>query len=253
MPTTKILTALMFGLIGFWALTLVSEGEATHILISDTAAHPTYSGSLVATFRIENRGAPDRLTGVTSSAGTASLRGAGPQGFTVPTGVSTLTAAAGHIRIDPSDTVADGAAIPVQLQFATAGTVSAVLRQRPIDAADLATRMSRFDGANGMQELDPAPTVTLTARPDGDGWRVNLETAHFAFTGQPDADTAPAAGYAELFADGTRLGRIADPAVQIGALPSGPVTLHVILTAPDGTPHTGAGQAVSDSLTLTVR
>lgn len=251
MPTTKILTALMLGLIGFWALTLVSEGEATHILISDTVAQPTHSGGLVATFRIENRGAPDRLTAVTSAAGEASLRGAGPRGLTVPAGVSMLSAEAGHIRLDAAGDLADGDTVPLQMQFETAGTVSAIIRYRAIAPEALAAAMSRFTDPGDMAELEPAPTVALNARPDGDGWRVALETTHFAFDGQPDAATAPAAGYAELFADGTRLGRITDPVVRIGALPSGAVELRVVLSDPDGAPYS-AGQPVADSLTLTV-
>lgn len=252
MPTTKILTALMFGLIGFWALTLISEGEATHILISDTAAHPTYSGSLIATFRIDNRGAPDRLTGVTSRLGTAHLRGAGPHGLAIPAGSGTLSAAAGHIRIDTTVPLAEGASVPVQLQFEQAGTVSAVLRYSPLAATEMTARISRFDPQRGMAAPDPAPAVTLSARPDGAGWRVSLTTSDFVFTGQPGAASAAASGYAELFADGTRLGRIADPVVQVGALPPGPVALRVILTAPDGTPYVSTGAPIGDSLTLTV-
>ncbi|MCV3271444.1 hypothetical protein [Roseobacter sinensis] len=252
MPTTRILTALMLGLIGFWALTLVSEGEANHILISDTAARTTHSGGLVVTFQIENRGAPDRLSAVASTAGEASLRGAGARGLTVPSGVSWLTAEAGHIRLETAGSLMAGDTVPLRMEFETAGQVSAIIRYQDTSAEETAARLSRFERPRDMAGAGLVPSVTLSASPDGEGWRVALDTEHFAFDGQSEAADAPIRGYAELFADGTRLGRIADPVVRIGALPSGPVALRVVLSALDGTPYFSADGPVADTIRLTV-
>lgn len=119
MQNVKIISALMFGLIGFWAFSLVSDGEATHILINQTAAIPTDDG-YVLSFTLENQGAADRLTGATSTEGEVTLSSA----IDIPAGITLFTEEDAWLRVT-TDTEAD---IDVRLQFEQAGTVSAIIR-----------------------------------------------------------------------------------------------------------------------------
>ena len=119
MQNVKILSALMFGLIGFWAFSLISEGEATHLLISQTAAIPEGNG-YVLTFTLDNQGALDRLTGATSPDGTVTLASE----LSIPAGVTSFTRSDQWLTI-ASEVQSD---IGLQLQFEQAGTISAVIR-----------------------------------------------------------------------------------------------------------------------------
>lgn len=253
MQTTKIITALLFGLVGFWALTLVSDGEATHILITDTAAHTTYSGGLVVTFAIENRGAPDRIIGASSSAGDVSLQGIGAgDSLPVPAGSSALTLEAGHIRFEQSREYAPDETVPLQLAFEAAGTVSLLVRYAPVSAEEIARRMSRYDTGVAVEEGRAAPSVSLAAHPDGTGWRVALEAENFAFEGSAVEDPQAARGFGHLYLGGTKLGRVAGDAVMLGALPRGTYPLRVVLSAPDGTPYFTDGVPVAATVEITV-
>ncbi|WP_227272083.1 copper chaperone PCu(A)C [Roseobacter weihaiensis] len=252
MQNTKIITALLFGLVGFWALTLVPNGEATHLFITDTAAHSTYSDGLVVTFAIENRGAPDRIIGASSSAGEVSLQGVGTaEGLPVPAGSSALTLEAGHIRFDGSQVYTAGQAVPLQLILETAGPVSLLVRSGAASAEEIARRMSRDE--NGVTVAQGAPSVSLAAHPDGTGWRVDLEVENFVFDGSEGHDPQAAArGFGHLYLGGTKVGRMASETAVLGALPRGTYPLRVVLRAPDGTPYFADGALVAATLQITV-
>ncbi|MDA8586777.1 hypothetical protein N9L47_11015 [Rhodobacteraceae bacterium] len=128
MQNTKILAALMFGIIGYWAFSFTPDGEATHILISETAASRSDGQNLAVVFKIENQGAPDRLLAVTSSAGKAVLLGVGADGLSVPAGDTFLTQDGAHIQVTSDAVLEDDARVPIKLQFEEAGTVSALIR-----------------------------------------------------------------------------------------------------------------------------
>lgn len=122
MQNVKILSALMFGLVGFWAFSLVSEGEATHILISQTAAIPDGNGGYVLTFTLDNQGAPDRLIAASSPDADATLANE----LAIPSGTTEFTREAAWLTVasqnqGPRD-------IGIQLEFEQSGTVSAVIR-----------------------------------------------------------------------------------------------------------------------------
>jgi len=61
LQTTKILTALMIGFVGFWGFTQFGDSQARHILVTDTAAYVMDNGMIAVTFSVENNGAPDRI------------------------------------------------------------------------------------------------------------------------------------------------------------------------------------------------
>lgn len=121
MQNVKILSALMFGLVGFWAFSLVSEGEATHILINQTAAYPEGDG-YVLTFTLENQGAADRLTGATSPDGAITLTSP----LDIPSGTTRFTREDAWLSLSTDATIASD--IGLQLQLEQSGTVSAVIR-----------------------------------------------------------------------------------------------------------------------------
>ena len=121
MQNVKILSALMFGLVGFWAFSLVSEGEATHILINQTAAYPEADGTYILTFTLENKGDADRLTDATSPDGEITLASE----VTIPNGVTLFTRDDAWLTLRTESTASE---LGLQLQFETSGTVSAVIR-----------------------------------------------------------------------------------------------------------------------------
>ena len=121
MQNVKILSALMFGLVGFWAFSLVSDGEATHILINQTAAYPETDGTYALTFTLENKGDADRLTGATSPDGAVTLA----SDIAIPSGVTLFTRDDAWLTLRTESSTSE---LGLQLQLEASGTVSAVIR-----------------------------------------------------------------------------------------------------------------------------
>ncbi len=253
MQTTKIITALIFGVFGFWVFSLVGEGEARHILISDTAARHMPNGLMTITFAIENTGAPDRIDGATSSYGDIQVS-LGHDNIVVPSGTSSLSLEAAHLVLAPNGpTLETGTLLPLTLTFNQAGTVT--VRARVSDPL----QPGGIDGSvmqHGAQALDAgpdAPTLSVLADAHEDGWRITLDTQNFQFSEDAvDQDHVPGMGHGHLYVAGTKIGRVFGPVAYIGALPSGTHEVEVTLNTNNHMAYVANGQTVAAQTVIKV-
>ena len=80
-------------------------------------------------------------------------------------------------------------------------------------------------------EGEPAPSLTLSVTPDGDGWRVQIDAQDFTFSKDfVDLYHVPGMGHGHLYVGGMKLGRLYAPEAYIGALPKGQHEIRVALT-----------------------
>ncbi|NRQ34248.1 hypothetical protein HII36_20675, partial [Nonomuraea sp. NN258] len=99
-----------------------------------------------------------------------------------------------------------------------------------------------------------APSVRLEVRPDSDsGWNLHLVTERFAFTPDSVGGAAlPGTGHAHLYLDGKKIARLYAPwhHLPADAVPAGPHTLTVRLSADDHTLWSVAGKPVEGTATV---
>ncbi len=215
------------------------DGTAEHILLTDVTAAPLPDGDLGVFLKIENRGTPDRLISVSSEEAEATLYSpeadAGPP---MPSGQGPALAADGaHIRLSALTGAADdGRLIPLALIFETAGTINIKARV----SAPKTTGGAEEVGLFGLGDIcivgegEPAPQVSLSVSPDGDGWKITVNTDQFQFS---DALTGlyhvPGMGHGHIYVGGMKIGRLYQPEVRIGALPKGEHLVRLTLNTND--------------------
>jgi len=207
------------------------------ILLTEATAAPIGSDSAAVFLKIENRGTPDRLLSVASAAGVASLYAPeSSDGVPSPTGAGAQLAADGaHIRISGAD-LGHGQLIPLTLTFAEAGPVTAKARLIDPTADKGASQVGLF-GIGGICQVgegEPAPAITLRTEPDGDGWRILIDTDEFTFSKERiDLFHVPGEGHGHLYVGGLKMGRLYTSEARIGALPPGRHIVRVTLNTND--------------------
>lgn len=219
-------------------LGLQPDDDTDHLLISETVAAPLQEGGAAAFLKIDNRGQPDRLIGVESPVAEATLYS--PEhtvGPPVPVGMSTLASDSAHIRLaGASEIFADGALLPLTLTFAEAGKVTTKARFVDPETTGAAQEVGLF----GIGDIcvvgdgEPAPSLALSVAPEGDGWRVSIETEDFTFSKDfVDLYHVPGMGHGHLYVGGMKMGRLYAPEAYIGALPRGQHEIRVTLNTND--------------------
>lgn len=103
-------------------------------------------------------------------------------------------------------------------------------------------------------ELDPnmaKPTLTVSATPHGDGWRLDLETENWIFS-ELCGRTKPhmAEGHAHIYLGDTKIGTATLPVFYIDHLPTGAQQITVTLRAADHRVLVHEGHVISAHVTL---
>ncbi len=257
MKATK--AAMALAVVVALTLTFVNRGgQADHLLLTDVTASPLPDGDLGVFMTVENRGAPDRLISATSPEATATVyspeASAGPP---MPSGQGPALAADGaHIRLSGLNGPAEGGRlIPLTLIFEQAGEVTTKARIADPQAEGQASEVGLF-GLGGIcvvGEGEPAPKVSLSVAPDGEGWKVTVVTDQFEFS---DALTGlyhvPGMGHGHIYLGGMKIGRLYQPEARIGALPKGEHVVRLTLNTNDHRAYVIDDQPVTATATIVV-
>ena len=218
--------------------------------LSNAALSPTGNAHAL-TVTITNEAGPDRLISVASeeATGAMAMGAESTDGLTIPAGSSPgLSMDGAHVMLTglPAD-MEEGRLVPVTLTFEKAGTLTTRAR--------LGGGMSGMahDVAFDVPEGEPRPTVSLSVRPDGDGWIAEALVSHFQFSkDQVDGEHAPGLGHGHLYLNGLKLQRIYEPNTRIGALLPGDYTVRVTLNTNDHRPYAVDGEVVTAVASFTV-
>lgn len=257
MKATKTITALAV-IVGAVTLFMQRGGTADYLLLTEVSAVPLSDGDLGVFLKVENRGAPDRLIAVTSPEADATIYSpeadAGPP---MPSGQGPALAADGaHIRLSGlTGAQDDGRLIPLTLMFETAGEVTTKARLSDPKATGAAAEVGLF----GLGDIcvvgdgEPAPEVSLSVIPDGDGWKISVNTDQFEFS---DALTGlyhvPGMGHGHIYVGGMKIGRLYQPEARIGALPRGEHQVRLTLNTNDHRAYVVGDQPVTATATIVV-
>ncbi|MDF0600665.1 hypothetical protein P1J78_07985 [Psychromarinibacter sp. C21-152] len=240
--------AILLGLAGaaVWYVALRSPD----IALRDATLEPHGDGLALA-LTIDNAGPPDRLVEISTAAeGQLILAGAlFSEGLAIPAGASPKLAVDGaHGMLTGLEGgTAPGRLIPVTLRFAQAGAVST--RARIVEG------MGESHGTTpyAVPEGEPVPSLSMTVTPEGDGWRVTLDTDNIAFDeAAVDGPHEPGHGHAHLYLDGLKLSRLYGPSYRIGALPPGSYEVRVALNTNDHRAYEVNGEVIAASAQITV-
>lgn len=257
MKATKAIMALAV-IVAAASVFLQRGGEADHILLTEVSAAPLPDGDLGVFLKVENRGAPDRLISVTSPEADATIYSpeadAGPP---MPSGQGPALAADGaHIRLSGlTGARDDGRLIPLTLVFETAGEVTTKARISDPKTTGAAEEVGLFGLGDicVVGEGEPAPEVSLSVAPDGDGWKISVNTDQFEFS---EALTGlyhvPGMGHGHIYVGGMKIGRLYQPEARIGALPRGEHLVRLTLNTNDHRAYVVDDQPVTATATIVV-
>jgi copper(I)-binding protein len=237
----RIALSLLVVVGGAAALLLYSGGLSSPIRLSEargTIHHMDGAKAVAISLSITNEGGPDRILFATSpDAKLAVFHGVTDlEGAPVPgTGAASLSLDGAHIMLmGVSGVWLDGRLIPLTITFQNAGEVTT---KATLSAAVGGMDMSgqgmhhSMDHSNGMMiDTDVAPTITVTAAPVGDGWRIRAETERFTFApAAMDSAHVLGEGHGHLYIGGLKIMRMTAPEAAIGALPPGRHKVRVTL------------------------
>lgn len=229
--------ALIVGLAVLTAWSVFAPGgRGSDLLISDAVITPLDTGEMALLARITNSGAPDRLIEADIGDVRAQLYDPAQAGrLPVPQGSVALALDGAHVRV-PWFASTDGALIPVELTFESAGKLRLKARLSDPKARGDAQEVGLF----GLGDIcrvgdgEPAPKLSLSVIPEGDGWRVNINADDFTFSEDlVGLYHVPGMGHGHLYVGGMKLGRLYSPTAYIGALPKGRHELRVTLNTND--------------------
>jgi hypothetical protein len=159
----------------------------------------------------------------------------------------------------------EGDAFPMTLTFETAGSVEVEVHVQGIAAMQAGSQdgegHSGHDEAAGGHDSGAhqhdrvielaagpsAPTLDFAISEDqGSGWNLQILTTNFRFA--PEHVSQPhheGEGHAHLYVNGEKVARVYGPWFHIGALPSGPTEVTVILNSNDHQRLAVGGEALS--------
>ncbi|MFK7875473.1 MAG: hypothetical protein AB8B71_06800 [Paracoccaceae bacterium] len=253
MGNTKIIAAMLFGVIGYWIMTLAAQQDGRHILISDTAAYQMPNGLVAAVFSIENTGQPDRIIRATLDRKAATINAPrGTASIIIPAGKSHLSLEAAHLLLTDAEISYDiGTLLPVELAFEKAGTVRARIKVADPSSAPI-LHGSQTHGAAAL-DLGQNFDLKLKIRAEKDGWRVEVDASNFQFSrNKVDGPHIPGVGHGHLYVSGTKIGRLYTPTAYIGQLPRGTHTVRVTLNTNNHMAYMSNGQIVEAKAVFTV-
>jgi len=240
-----LLATSFFGLAGL-GLYFLSYDE---VGISVTGAELAPMGDgFMLTAKIENTGRADRLTAIASdAAASVLLSGGAPDGLAIPAeSAPGLSSDGVHGMISGIiGGTEKGRLIPVSFWFERSGKVTARAR---IGDADI------NQGASyGVPAGKVMPDVFITAKPEGQGWKVEVITSGFTFSKEAvDGPHQSGVGHGHLYLNDLRLQPIYGPEVHVGALPKGTHQLRVTLNTNDHRAYSVGGVAVTAIAEITV-
>ncbi|UUX49314.1 hypothetical protein NUH88_18170 [Nisaea acidiphila] len=242
--------------VGLWWGSMRGE-NASHLLISDAVAKPLNEHDAAILLKIKNLGGPDRLLGASSGAGAVSLYSpVETAGLPIPTGSAALALDGANIRMSGiGASLTDGSLIPVELTFEKAGTITVKARLSDPAKEGQAGEVGLF----GLGEIcsvgkgEPAPKISLSVVPDGDGWAVHVNARDFEFSKDlAGMQHVPGMGHGHIYVGGVKLGRVYQPDVRIGALPKGTHEVRVTLNTNDHRAYVVGEEPVTASIAIKV-
>lgn len=248
---------MLLGALLVWFTGVGRDADGSDLLIEEALAKPLEGDGVGIFMQIANRGTPDRLIGVRSPAGEATLYSpVDPAGPPLPLGSSSLALDGAHVRLSGSDLSAqDGALLPVKLIFQRAGEVALKARLSDPTQSGAAQEVGLFGLGDICQvgKGEPAPRLTLSTESDGAGWRVLIAAEEFTFSEEfAGLYHIPGMGHGHLYVGGTKLGRLYANEARIGALPPGRHEVRVTLNTNDHRAYVVGDVPVTASTFITV-
>ncbi|MBB97043.1 MAG: hypothetical protein CML68_20900 [Rhodobacteraceae bacterium] len=234
---------------GLWWL--LRPPAAADLLIGTALAEAHHHGGVV-TLTVDNAGGPDRLIDVSSPQADARLVSAeGMTTFPIPAGSKpSLSEDGAYVALDGIEDAQPGQLIPLTLTFERAGEVTTQARFQELDP------MAAHHAHAAMVPVPqgrPVPKVQVTVKPDGDGWKVRVETTDFTFNeDMADGPHVPGVGHAHLYLDGIKLTRLYHRDTHIGALLPGTYLVRVTLNSNDHRVYMHEGKPLSGTASITV-
>lgn len=254
MQTTKILTALMIGFVGFWGFTQFGDSQARHILVTDTAAYVMDNGMIAVTFSVENNGAPDRILSARSGRTEAQIQQLNDEkSIVVPLGNSQLSLESAHIQLASDETPPEtGTLLPLTMTLESKKTINAFIRVAESGKTP-ALHGTMLHGAMQIDMGDPPPEVTVDVSPSDAGWVLSIDTQNFEFDRDAvDGNHVPGMGHGHLYVGGTKIGRVYQNTVTVGELPKGKHLVRVTLNTNNHISYVNDGKVVSATAVIEV-
>lgn len=251
--TYLVLAAMACG--AWWVF--LRDGSGSHLVVSNAVAKPLNDHEAAIFLNIQNLGVPDRLTAASSSAGDAALYSpVETAGLPIPTGSAALALDGAHIVLgNIRGPLTDGALIPVELSFEKAGKITVKAHLADPAKEGQASEVGLF----GLGDIctvgkgEPAPRMSLSVAPDGDGWKLHVDAEDFQFSKEfAGAEHIPGMGHGHLYVGGMKLGRLYQPDAHIGALPKGHHEVRVTLDTNDHRAYVVDGKPVTAAIAINV-
>ena len=234
----------------------LAPGAMLRVEAPAAVAIPGRDGQYRVTVRLINDGPAVVITDVHSSRGAAAIYAPESDGrLVIPAGMTAELAEDGaHVVVtleaDPP------AALPVTLSFASGKSLTFRATVGTVSSSGMAMEMGLFGFGHvvNVGADDPAPTLSLSARQDGQDWLIDVLTSEFVFENVPmGTPHVPGTGHAHLYLNGLKLGRLYVPSARIGALPPGDHMVRVTLNANDHRAYVVDGDPVTAIAPLSVR
>lgn len=226
---------------GFFAFTATPE----LLSVSDASLH-RMGDALIFVAKIDNPGGADRLTGIETDAAARSLLTG--RDLAIPAGATPSLAMDGvhGVLMGVQGRTEEGRLIPVSLWFENAGRLTTRARVARMEM----DHTQHYEVAEG----EPQPSLTLSAEPANDGWRVTLSTENFSFSQDTvDGPHRPGTGHGHLYLNGLKLQRVFGVITHIGALPPGNYTFRATLNTNDHRIYSISGKPVSATWAVTIK
>ncbi len=230
----------ILSLLAIGALLLIWRSTQDALWVQDVTAAPLQgSAATVGVFlTIRNRGPADRLIAVRSIVAQRArlVSATTDSGLPIPADSSPSLAPDGaYIQMDGvGGALKSGRLLPITLRFEKAGEIRTQARLTAPRARGPAAEFGLFGigDVQRVQDGEPAPAVALDVQPQGDGWKVRIETRNFRFdTNAEDGKHVSGAGHAHLYLNGLKLQRLYETEAEIGALPPGRHQVRVTLNS----------------------
>ncbi|MEP3394134.1 MAG: copper chaperone PCu(A)C [Litoreibacter sp.] len=207
----------------------------------------------MVTFELQNDGPAKTVTGLHSASANMvhfMNPGYGDTPLVIPANSNGIFAMDGaHVMVmGTNSAIAEGASLPLTLEFADAPEVTA----RVLNVGR-ETGMNH-DMSNGVQS-EQNPTITLTALSgfSADGGEISIAVENFTFVrAENDAPHVPNHGHAHIYLNGLKLGRLYDTAFSLGPILPGAYELVVSLNSNTHQPYMNGDVPVQSALSFTI-